>query len=301
MIVVDDASRDGTAEAVAEAFPEVRLLRNPRREGAAAAKNQGAARARGRYLWFLDSDTRVVLEGCLDRMIEALETRPDIGAIGGEAILLRDGSLQIRAKRNLPNGETATEPVEEAGLDLVPCDYLPTCNLFMRRADFLSLGGFDPAYGIYVEDKELCCRLRERGLLVVIDRRTWVLHTIALEGRRGDLYLSNRNRIRFVLKHGAPGDVARLPLRDLAFVFSRPMRGALRRGDPNVVKHLSPGLRALYGRRVGAPLRFLAVGVAYAAALAGAYLWNLAALPRTLRLRGREPDHLGLGRAGAPC
>jgi len=192
-------------------------------------------------------------------------------------------------KRNLPNGETDTVPVPLGALDETPCDYLPTCNCFVRRADFEALGGFDPAYGIFVEDKDLCHRLRARGLDVVADRRTWVLHDIALEGRTGDLYLCHRNRVRFVLKHYPWRDVVRLPARDVAYVLSPRAHAALRRGDVNVVKHLAPWMRErLYAPGTSEALRLAAVGTAYAAALGRAYLWNVAHLGRTLAERRRD-------------
>lgn len=68
VIVVDNASRDGSAEMVAREFPQVKLIRNRDNVGFAAASNQGARASCGRYVLLLNSDTEV-LDGALDRLV----------------------------------------------------------------------------------------------------------------------------------------------------------------------------------------------------------------------------------------
>lgn len=80
-IVVDNASADGSADMVAREFPEVVLLRNPVNRGFARANNQAAARARGRFLFFLNNDT-VVPPHTLGRLLQYAEANPHVGLLG---------------------------------------------------------------------------------------------------------------------------------------------------------------------------------------------------------------------------
>jgi GT2 family glycosyltransferase len=92
-VVVDNASTDGAPEMVAEEFPEAVLVRNGSNAGFARANNQGAARARGRYLFFLNNDT-VVPPLALRRLLDFAEANPHVGMIGPR---LRGGDGQFQA------------------------------------------------------------------------------------------------------------------------------------------------------------------------------------------------------------
>lgn len=98
IIVVDNASTDGSINMVAQEFPEVRLLKNTENLGFSAANNQAAEHARGRYLLFLNNDT-VVPEGTLAKLVKFADDHPEVGMIGPR---LRDpsGRLQISYRQS---------------------------------------------------------------------------------------------------------------------------------------------------------------------------------------------------------
>jgi len=100
IIVVDDASTDGTSETVRARFPEVRLLRNEINRNYATANNQALELARGRYIYLLNNDT-IVLPDALDRMLAFLREQPDAGAVGSK-VLNEDGTIQWTVK-SLPS------------------------------------------------------------------------------------------------------------------------------------------------------------------------------------------------------
>src|SRR3954447_5968387 len=104
VIVVDDASADGTSEMVRTRFPDVRLLRNEINRHYAFSNNRAFECARGQYLLLLNNDT-VVLPRALDRMVEFLREHPEAGAVGCR-LLNEDGSLQWSVK-SLPNPASA--------------------------------------------------------------------------------------------------------------------------------------------------------------------------------------------------
>lgn len=104
IIVIDDASRDGTSEMVRTRFPEVCLLRNEVNRHYAFSNNRAIDQSRGDYLLLLNSDT-VVLPQALDRMIAFLKTHPEAGAVGCK-LLNEDGTIQWSVK-SLPNPGSA--------------------------------------------------------------------------------------------------------------------------------------------------------------------------------------------------
>src|ERR1700730_11640423 len=96
VIVVDNASADGSAEAVADLFPEVRVIRNQVNRGFAGAVNQGLAEAAGAYWLLLNSDTEV-LPGFLEALIRYVVAHPKV-AVAAPRLLNSDGTDQGTAR-----------------------------------------------------------------------------------------------------------------------------------------------------------------------------------------------------------
>ena len=97
VVVVDNASTDGSAQMVAEQFPQVTLIQNADNRGFAAANNQAFAIARGRHILLLNSDT-IVLDRAIDRCVTYMDKHLDIGALGPK-VLWPSGDHQSSAFR----------------------------------------------------------------------------------------------------------------------------------------------------------------------------------------------------------
>lgn len=104
IILVDDASSDGTSEMVRSEFPEVRLFRSEINRHYAHSNNWALDQARGRYVLLLNNDT-LVLPRALDDMVDFLRKHPDAGAVGCK-LLNEDGTIQWSVK-SLPNPAAA--------------------------------------------------------------------------------------------------------------------------------------------------------------------------------------------------
>jgi len=100
IIVVDNASSDGSVEMLRRKFPDVRLIANKTNRGFAAANNQGFAQTRGEFVLILNPDT-VVQEDTVPTIIDFLRSHPDCGMVGCK-ILNPDGSLQLACRRSFP-------------------------------------------------------------------------------------------------------------------------------------------------------------------------------------------------------
>ncbi len=281
ILVVDDGD-DPTLAPALEGLAT--LIRPPRPVGAAAARNLAAERARGRFLWFLDSDSLVLDPQAMAAAVRILDAHPAVGAVGGELLRAADGSLQLQHKILLPNGSARTELLDPATVRERPADYLPTCACMVRAVAFRDVGGFDPGYGFLSEDTDLCARLWRWGHAVWVDGRCGVLHDQRHGREQGDLPLMLRNELRFAILHLPHRRLPLLPVYQLGFVLSPHARARLRRGDPGVMKHLGP---VEPGARPSTTWQLAAVGGRYLTGLARAWGWNLRHLRETAATRRR--------------
>jgi GT2 family glycosyltransferase len=179
IIVVDDASTDGTADYL-DRCSGVRVIRHVQNHGFVDSVNDGAAAARGRYVYFLNNDT-IVTKGWLEPLLSALERNPNIGAAGSQlrapdgriseagGLIWRDGSGM-----NYGRGKLAAQPSYRYARDV---DYCSGASLMVRADLFRELGGFSPAFRpAYYEDADLCFRMRERGFRVRYQPESVVIH-----------------------------------------------------------------------------------------------------------------------------
>src|SRR5579871_4191764 len=95
--IVDNASQDGSVEAIRSAYPQVRLIANERNLGFGAANNQAMREACGKYFLLLNSDA-FPKAGAIGKLVEYLDTHPEVGLVGPR-LLNGDGSLQISCFR----------------------------------------------------------------------------------------------------------------------------------------------------------------------------------------------------------
>lgn len=212
IIVVDNASSDGSADAIAAQFPVVKLIRNAENELYAAGNNRGAAAATGEFLCLLNSDTEVV-PGALDLLVDFLERHAEYGAVSPQ-LLSMDGSIQ-RACTRFPgladalvdstlfgkvwpgtwvHGRTRMHDFDHASSRDV--DQPPGAVFLMRRAEYAEMGGLDPALSLFYNDVDLCQRLWKRGRRIHYLAEARVYHHQGASTSRSErvqtLWLSNR-------------------------------------------------------------------------------------------------------------
>src|SRR5205085_8769246 len=132
VIVIDDASADGTSETVRARFPEVRLLRNEINRHYSTSNNRAIEIARGQYLHLLNSDT-IVLPDALDQMLAFLRKHPEAGAVGCR-LLNGDGTIQWSVK-SLPNPGSALFGARSIITQLFPNNRYSRKHLSHRDCD----------------------------------------------------------------------------------------------------------------------------------------------------------------------
>lgn len=181
VILLDNVSPDGSAAAVAEAFPEVRLIASAENHGFAKGNNIAAEQARGEYLLLLNPDT-LVLDGAIDKLVAFARRQPSAGIWGGRTL---KGDLTLDPSCAFGDQTLWSIFCRTTGLSLLfrrsaffnPEYYggwqrdserdvgtIMGCFLLIRRDLWQRLGGFDLSFVMYGEETDLCRRARDLGL-----------------------------------------------------------------------------------------------------------------------------------------
>ena len=178
VIVVDNASTDGSAKALRERFPDVKLIKLEKNVGFGAGNNRGIELASGRYFLLLNNDAQLQ-KGAVEALVEYMDENEDAGICGGQ-LINSDGSLQ-NSFDNVPN--LATELLNKSLLRrLNPSRYPSKLQevgeprevevvigaMMMVHAETVhQLGGFDEDYFMFFEETDLCHRFSKAGRRVV--------------------------------------------------------------------------------------------------------------------------------------
>jgi len=213
IIVVDNGSADGTAEAIRRSFPAVTVIENEENLGFAEGNNVGirhALQGPAEYIMLLNNDT-IVDTRMLSELMTAMRARPDVGVVGpkiyyhepsdviwcaGNRIDWSSGkTTRLRAGERDTNQEERPETV----------DYVTGCALCIRRSVVEAIGLLDPRYFIYYEETDWCARARVAGweILYVPSAHLWhrVSAAMGTASPATDYYMS-RNILLFLAKNG---------------------------------------------------------------------------------------------------
>jgi GT2 family glycosyltransferase/predicted SAM-dependent methyltransferase/cytochrome c-type biogenesis protein CcmH/NrfG len=189
VIVVDNASTDGTAEWLAQAapaYPNLRFIRNATNVGFGKACNAGANMGQGKYIIFLNNDTEVQ-DGWLDAMIDVAAKEENVGVVGCK-LLYPDGTIQHAGVAfaetksdtyNLPvpfhiyKGMHGSAALVNEQQDM---DSVTAACMLIPKDIFDAVGGFDERYVMYFEDTDLVLRIREKGYRAVYTPKAVVIH-----------------------------------------------------------------------------------------------------------------------------
>ena len=178
VIVIDNASEDGSLAMVAADFPQARLIRNTENRGFAAANNQGFAVAQGRHVLLLNSDT-IVHGEVLARSVDWLDAHPDVAAMGCRVlntdgtvqrtcsmypsllnqVLLTSGLWKLRWPRFLGRGQIGHWNRDSER----EVEVISGCYMLVRRSVIDEIGPLDEDFFFFGEETDWCRRMRDAG------------------------------------------------------------------------------------------------------------------------------------------
>jgi len=204
IIVIDNASDDGSIEVIKEKFPSVKLIENKINIGFGRANNQGLTIAKGKYILFVNPDC-IVSEDTFDNMISFFESNSECG-LAGCKILNSDGTLQLACRRSFAGPWTSFTKV--TGLsNLFPkskifarynltyldenktyeVDAVSGSFMMIRKEVYEKVGGFDEQFFMYGEDLDLCYRVQKAGYKVYYVHNTQIIHYKGESTKRSNL------------------------------------------------------------------------------------------------------------------
>lgn len=213
VIVVDDASRDGSLRLLRRDYPEVRVVALPENRGLAAACNAGAAIARGEALVMLNNDTEVE-PGWLAALMEALTAHPEVGTVASKLLLFDQREIlhsagDLYGRDGIPRNRGVWE--RDRGQYDHDRRIFGGCGgaVAYRRAAWEEAGGFDEQLFMYLEDVDLAWRLRLLGWEAIFAPEARVYHRLSATGS-GPLasFYTGRNTV-WVLARDVPGPLLR--------------------------------------------------------------------------------------------
>ena len=220
VIVVDNASTDGSAAMVRDGFPQVQLLVNDENLGFTAANNQAIARSRGRYVLLLNPDTEV-LGDAPATIVGYMDAHPEVGALGPQ-LLNPDGSIQS-SRRRFPTMATAflestilqrwfpDNPVLRRYYMLdrpddrtQGVDWAVGAALLVRKEAIEQVGPLDEGFFMYSEELDWCHRIKAQGWKVVYLPTAKVVHHGAQSSEQVKPFQHiqfQRSKVRYFRKH----------------------------------------------------------------------------------------------------
>ena len=227
IVVVDNASRDGSADRAEREFEDARVIRNRSNRGFAAAANQGIAATTAPYVFLLNPDAEIT-EGTLSGLVKVADERPGVAAFG---VLVRDtaGKLYPSARKVPGLGVGLghaflglVRPDNRFSREYTMADWDRTTErevewvsgsaMLLRRAALGPTGPFDEGYFMYVEDVDLCTRLRRRGWRVLFTPEVEVVHVggVSTARSRRMFFEHAKSASRYFDRHRSPGALALL-------------------------------------------------------------------------------------------
>jgi len=255
ILVVDNASTDGTPEEIETRFPSVRLVRNPQNLGFAAGVNLGMRDARNPLILLLNPDSRLK-PNAIRRLVAHLDAHPTVGIVGPR-VLNEDGSIQSAGFRfpsllNLLLSATYLYKLfprsrfwnrERLGGVVPPgptsVDAVSGCCLLLRRSLVDQIGFLDEGFFMYAEETDLCYRAHRAGWSVHCIPDASIVHVgggSSRLARRQNFLEFRRSVLRFFYKHRGRGaaEAARALL--LLFLLLRAPYWALRASVPGAAR-----------------------------------------------------------------
>jgi len=207
VIVVDNASRDGSVKLLHDRYGQHEIVANPVNVGFGRANNQVLGRVRGRYVLLLNVDAYVEPDA-LTKTIAFMDAHPRCGVLGARLVDV-DGSLQpscryfptpwnvFLSRSGLSRWFKHVQAVDDLSWDHATerrCDWVPGCYYLMRRAVVDSLGLFDPRFFLYYEEVDHCRAVKAAGWEVLYYPGTTVIH-VGGESAKSVSHLSGAKQI----------------------------------------------------------------------------------------------------------
>lgn len=221
VIIIDNASTDGSIEEIKKKFSEVIIFKTIKNLGTSYTRNAGVNFSKGDLIWFLDNDTYIPEVHTLNNLVQLFIDDTSIDGLGGEAEINKNNEIIGTKKLKLfSNGLTKGYFYRNEKYKKISVNVIATCNLLIKKDAFEKVGGFDHFYFFYLEDIDLTHRISQSGFNLYVYHKCPVVHNFSESSRFNNHFKSKRNRIYFILKNFGIKNIIFLPLYDLFYIVN---------------------------------------------------------------------------------
>jgi GT2 family glycosyltransferase len=205
VIVVDNASDDGSCASINEKFPQVNLVSSEKNLGFGRANNLGARLASGTFLFLLNSDTLLIENSIKFLKIFFENSNDPTIAVVGVKILDKNKKPHI-SYGNFPSiyqeifeygllkifkkyyAEKLSPSIIDKSTEIKNVDYIIGADMFFKKSVFDSISGFDEDFFLYYEETEICFRLKKLGYKIVWNPNTSIIHYVGSSGKTNEKF-----------------------------------------------------------------------------------------------------------------
>lgn len=242
IIIIDNASRDHSADVLRRDYPQIRLLENKTNVGFGRANNQALPYIKGRYVLLLNTDAFVEPD-TISKTVQYMDANPESGILGVK-LLGRDGDLQpscrffptpwnlFLSRAGLDRFVKRSRMVDDMSWDhasVRECDWVPGCYYLIRKEVIDQVGLFDPRYFLYYEELDHCFAAKKAGWKVIYYPYTSVVHIggesaksegeITTSGRQINSLNIESELLYFRKNHGLTGVLVHMLLNSVAGIL----------------------------------------------------------------------------------
>lgn len=211
IIVVDNASTDGSVTAIEENFPDIEIIASEKNLGYAAGNNLGiqtALKNDSEYLFLVNNDTTLP-PNCISELVNTFQKRPLAGIVGpmvytfdpGLIISSAGGKVEWEKANSINQGAGETDTGQHSSRSV---DFINGCGLMISRTAIEKVGLLDEKYFMYWEETDWCVRVKHSGLEVFFTTDANMRHKAPIHSESlspTTIYYMGRNRLRFFGLH----------------------------------------------------------------------------------------------------
>ena len=212
IIVVDNASTDGSAQFIKDFYKKIILLENETNTGGSGGFDRGikfAIQGEYKYLVLLDNDI-LLEENTILNLVKYIEVNPNVGVVGSKICTMDNPNIlqEMGSYIDFEEGFNIKTPFKgyrdnDSLPKIVNCDYVPACCLITTNEVLNKVGSFNTDHFIYWDDMDWCTRIKREGFEIHAINESRVFHKMGVTNHANTfgVYYFERNRIMFFLKY----------------------------------------------------------------------------------------------------
>ena len=208
VIIVDNASIDGSQTKAKKKFPQIKLIQFQKNQGFSKAVNKGIRKAKGDFIFILNNDT-LLEKGCLKELVKTFEKDNKIGIVGGK-IINPKGKFDLPGFKLNPYLGFMIYDSKNRNQER-EIDWVSGSAMMVKKEVFEKIGLLDEKFFFYFEDTDFCLRAKRAGFKIYYQPKAKIIHLGGVSSQKVDQAQLNlywyRGKFRCILKNSTPAQI----------------------------------------------------------------------------------------------